>query len=332
MGNIQKIINNKNKESIKETGFPEWIDPMLAKLTDERFSDKSWIYERKLDGERCIAYKRKNDVKLYSRNKKIINNHYPEIENALKEINKSFIVDGEIVTFEGNLTSFLKLQKRINVKSADKARETGIEVYYYIFDILYLDSYLLEELPLRERKNILKKSIAFKDPIRYLLHRNEKGVEYYEEACKKGWEGLIAKDASAKYFHSRSSKWLKFKCKNRQEFIICGYTAPHGSRKGFGAIITGYYKNDQLWNAGKVGTGFDDETLEFLKEKMDKYKISDSPFSQSDEKTDHEITWLDPELVCEVEFTEWTEDDKLRHPAYKGLREDKKAVDVIKEG
>ncbi|MGW8250181.1 MAG: ATP-dependent DNA ligase, partial [Anaerolineales bacterium] len=201
--------------------MPSWMDPMLATLTDKRFSDENWIFERKLDGERCIAYKDGDSVKLKSRNQELINAQYPELVDALKQQQeKRFIVDGEIVAFDGNVTSFSRLQNRMHIEDPEEIRQSGVDVYFYLFDILYFDQYDVTEIDQRDRKTLLRQVLDYDDPLRYMNHRNSDGEDYYHEACRKGWEGIIAKDATSPYVHSRSKKWLKFKCINQQEFVI----------------------------------------------------------------------------------------------------------------
>ncbi|MBD3286476.1 ATP-dependent DNA ligase, partial [candidate division WOR-3 bacterium] len=208
---------------------------MLATLTDEYFSDSGWMFERKLDGERCLAFKKGNNVRLLSRNRKKLNIQYPELADALKnQMSTDFIVDGEVVAFSGTVTDFSRLQGRMHVNSEAEARNSGVKVYYYIFDIIHLDRYDLTGLGFRQRKNILRRTLKFDDPLRFTTHRNREGEKFHSQACKKGWEGVIAKDASSTYVHSRSRKWLKFKCVNRQELVIGGFTEPKGERIGFG--------------------------------------------------------------------------------------------------
>ncbi|MEX0940409.1 MAG: non-homologous end-joining DNA ligase [Candidatus Babeliales bacterium] len=332
---MKKIFKNLTQElqkKIKEKSMPSWIPPMLATLTKDYFSKEGWIFERKLDGERIIIYKNKNDVSLKTRNKKTVNVAYPEIEDAIKKIKlKTCILDGEIVAFEGNITSFSKLQPRMHISKKEEAEKSSVAVYYYIFDLLYLEGADIRELPLRARKSLLKKSIAFEDPLRYMIHRNKEGKKYHKEACKKGWEGLIAKDTESTYVSKRSKKWLKFKCVNEQEFVIGGYTNPKGERIGFGALLLGYYKNDKLIFAGRVGTGFDDEMLETLSEELKKIKIKENPFAAKKEIATKDVHWVKPKLVGQVGFTEWTKEGKLRHPRFLGLRRDKDPKDVIRE-
>ena len=265
-----------------------------------------------------------------SRNQKKQNDFYPDITKAVKKMPGNFILDSELVTFKGNVTSFSRLQNRMHVENPDPDLVKRVRVYAYVFDILYFDGYLLTNLPLRGRKKVLRNFTRYKDPIRFLPHRNETGEKYFKQACKKGWEGLIAKDATSTYVNERSKKWLKFKCAHGQEFVICGYTAPQGERIGFGALLLGYYKDGDLLYAGRVGTGFDDKTLKRMHSRMTQIKRESSPFKHF-EPDDEEITFITPKLVGEIGFTEWTDDGKLRHPRFLGLRKDKDAQDVHRE-
>lgn len=315
--------------------------PMLATLEHEAFSHPDWIYERKLDGERCIVVKEGDDVTLYSRTEKELNNAYPELAEAFEKQDGSFVVDGEIVAFDGDVTSFSKLQPRMQVDDPEEARSSGVAVYFYAFDMLESAGKDLTDKPLEERKSALKQAFEYEDPIRYMAHRNEEGKQYLEEACAKGWEGLIAKNRNSSYVQGRSRRWLKLKCTARQEFVIGGYTKPHGERIGFGALLVGYYEKrggGALRYAGKVGTGYDDDTLQSLHARMQKLERKTPPFTpyEDDELPGKEITWITPSLVCEVGFTEWTAPPgspaKLRHPRFLGLRRDKDPKDVVREG
>jgi bifunctional non-homologous end joining protein LigD len=244
---------------------PPWTAPMLATLTDERFSDPDWIFERKLDGERVLVFRQGKRVRLLSRNKKLLNNTYPELADAYKrQPNGSSIVDGEVVAFQGRITSFSRLQGRMKLTDPDEACKSHIAVYHYLFDLLFLDGYDTTRLPLRHRKMLLCKAFKFTGPVRFSAHRSEKGEKFYKEACKAGLEGLIAKNADSEYAHTCSRDWLKFKCVNEQEIVIGGYTDPKGSRIGFGALLVGYYKGKQLKYTGMVGTGYDDKLLRDL--------------------------------------------------------------------
>ncbi len=333
MSNRLDRLSDEDRDRAEETSMPDWMDPMLAKLTHDHFSDPDWIYERKLDGERVIAcVEDSGDVRLMSRNEKQLNDSYPEIEEALSgQVLAGCILDGEMVAFDENKVSdFQKLQPRMHASSREESLESGVKVYYYIFDCMYIDGHDITNVPLRGRKKVLRGALDWDDPIRWTQHRDEEGEDYLAEACDSGWEGLIAKKADSAYVHSRSSHWLKFKCVQQQEFVIGGWTEPHGERKGFGALLVGFYRDGDFVYAGKVGTGYDDETLESLHDRMTKIERETSPYDVG-EVPEKEVHFVTPKLVCEVKFTEWTSDDKLRHPAYMGLRRDKEPEDVHKE-
>ena len=332
MGEIPAQIPEEYKKSIKEEEQPEWIDPMLAKLTHDEFSDANWIYERKLDGVRCIVFKNGKEVNIFSRNGNNVNRTYPEIVEAIRnQPAEKFIIDGEIVAFRGEVTSFSELQKRMQLSNAEEINQHATAVFCYVFDLVHFSGRNISELPVLERKKILEKLITFEDPIRYTPHRKEKGLEFLEKACSDKWEGLIAKKADSKYTFGRSSNWLKFKCTARQELVIGGYTEPAGARKGFGSLLLGYYENEEFLYAGKVGTGFTDEFLEELFAEMSDLEINDPPFSNAKQIRSKNVHWVEPELVAELSFTEWTSGNKLRHPSFLGLRRDKDPKDVRKE-
>ena len=324
-------ISADERAALVEKRMPGWTEPMLATLTDERFSSAEWIFERKLDGERCLAFKSRNRVALFSRNRTRLNATYPELVDALKsQAPARCIADGEIVAFDGNLTSFARLQKRMGVDDPDKARKIGVAVYLYLFDLLYLDGYDTTGLRLRTRKRLLRRAFDFDDPLRFTAHRNVEGQSFYKDACRRGWEGIIAKRADSAYVHSRSRDWLKFKCVKEQELVIAGYTDPQGSRKGFGALLLGYYDAGELRYAGKVGTGFDDATLESIGAALERRAESTCPFADAPAAR-RGVHWVRPDLVAEIGFTEWTKDGRLRHPRFLGLRDDKQAGDVVRE-
>lgn len=332
MSEILEKIPKDLWDRVKKEIQPEWMGPMLAKLTHDEFSAKNWIYERKLDGVRCLVYKNGKSVTIYSRNKNSLNTTYPDLVKAIEsQLENKFIADGEIVAFKGKLTSFSELQKRMNIRDPEKVKGHNTPVFLYLFDLMHINDLNLTNLPLLERKKILKKRINFKDPLRFTVHRNEKGLEFLEEACKEKWEGLIAKKADSKYVHTRSPNWLKFKCSNQQEFVIGGYTKPTGSRIGFGALLLGYYENGKLLYAGKVGTGFSDEFLGDLHSQMKKLEIKNPEFSNAKEIRSRDVHWIKPNIVGQVSFTEWTKDNKLRHPSFLGIRDDKEAKEVVKE-
>jgi bifunctional non-homologous end joining protein LigD len=297
------------------------MEPMKAVLTEQRFSDPGWIFERKLDGIRCLAFKTGNGVQLRSRNDLSLNGRFPEIAAALEDDPVADVVlDGEIVAFDGAQTSFARLQQR---------GRRPARAFFYAFDILRVDGDDVTGRPLRERKALLRRSLTFADPIRFTAHRNRDGEAFFAEACRKGWEGLIAKRADAPYTHGRSKDWLKFKCSAEQELVIGGYTAPRGSRTELGALLLGYYDDGGLRYAGKVGTGFTRAVLRDLHGKLSAVQRDTSPFA--DEVRERGATWVEPQLVAQVGFSEWTRDGRLRHPRFLGLRDDKTAGEVVRE-
>jgi bifunctional non-homologous end joining protein LigD len=331
MIDLLKSLTKEEQAKVNAQAQPEWIAPMLATLSKDRFSDPEWIFERKLDGERCITYRDGGQVRLLSRNRQELNVHYPDLAQALATLDvKQYIVDGEIVAFEGNITSFARLQQRMHIQDLEQAKKSDVKVYYYLFDLLYLDGFDTTQLPQRRRKTLLKRAFDYKDPLRYMIHRTGTGESYFDEACRRGWEGIIAKDSRKPYINGRSRAWLKFKCINQQEFVIGGYTKPHGARAGFGALLLGYYDNDKLCYAGKVGTGFDDKTLLRLHKQLRQLNRKTPPFAGQDLPSS-EVHWVTPKLVAEIGFEEWTAENRLRQPRYLGLRTDKDPQDVVKE-
>jgi DNA ligase D-like protein (predicted ligase) len=319
------------KARLRRKPQPEWVAPMLATLTDERFSREGWLFEPKWDGERCLAFRRGRELSLLSRSRILLNAKYPEITMALdRQHRDSFIADGEIVTFKNGITSFAKLQQRMQIEhpSADLLRR--VPVWFYLFDLLYLDGYDTRRVPLRYRKEVLRNTFEYKGSLRFTEHRETEGEAYYGKACSLGWEGVIAKDGASEYVSRRTRDWLKFKCSKAQEFVVGGYTEPRGSRIGFGALLLGYYRYGKLVYAGKVGTGFDRNTLRRLGRKLAELKTPLSPFA-GDGLPHSGAHWVKPRLVAQVAFTEWTREGKLRHPRFLGLRDDKSPEEVVRE-
>ena len=310
---------------------PDWRAPTLATLTDKRFSDPQRIFERKLDGMRCLALRDGDRVRLLSRNRQPLNGTYPELVDALTTQHTSrFVVDGEVVAFEGRRTSFARLQGRLGITDPEVARASRIRIFYYLFDLLHLDGKSTTDVPLNWRKRLLRDAIAFDDPLRNTPHRIEDGLAAYQAACKRGDEGVIAKRADSTYEGRRSRNWLKFKCVRDQEFVVGGYTSPKGSRVELGALLLGYHEGRDLVYAGKVGTGFDEATLHSLHERLSPIEQDAPPFTRGLVR-ENGAHWVRPELVAQIGFTEWTRDDKLRHPRYLGLRTDKEPDDVVRE-
>jgi bifunctional non-homologous end joining protein LigD len=303
--------------------------PMKAVLSDRPFSDAAWVFERKLDGERCGALRRGGRVTLLSRTDHALGAAYPEVADALAGAGPDLLIDGEIVAFKGGKTSFEQLQQRIGISDPERARRSRVKVYYYIFDILELGSEDLRPLPLLERKSRLREAVDFHGHLRYTNYRWREGETAFRYACRHGWEGVIAKRAASPYVPKRSRDWLKLKCQHGQEFVIGGWTAPRGSRERLGALLVGYYDGATLRYAGKVGTGFDRRTLQLLGDELERRERPTSPFQAGDPPRD--ARWAAPELVAEIGFAEWTRDGKLRQPRYQGLRDDKSAREVVRE-
>ena len=311
---------------------PGWLDPELATLTRDRFSDPAWIFERKLDGERCLAFRSGTAVRLMTRNQKDDTTTYPELTGALAAQQASdFIIDGEIVAFDHGQTSFARLLQRLGVRHPEPDLLTRVPVRYYIFDVLWADGRDVRPLPLRERKQILRGLLGFDDPLCFTEHTDTEGEASFRRACASGWEGIIAKRADAPYRAGRTRDWLKFKCESGQEFVIGGYTDPRGSRTGFGALLLGYYDADrQLVYAGKVGTGFTQQTLDSLHTALADLEQGQPAFGRG-KLPRSGVHWVRPRLVAEVGFSEWTTSGELRHPRFQGLRDDKDPADVVRE-
>jgi len=338
MSDWREALTQEERDDLKKSGHPKWMSPMLATLTDKRFSDPDWIYERKLDGERLLLFRDGGDVRLMTRNRKQANDTYPElVEACLDQDCTDFVIDGEVVAFKDGVSSFSRLQQRMKITRQKEARSSDVAIHFYVFDLLHVDGHDLDALPLRTRKQLLRRLFQFDKPLHFTPHRNEDGEAYFEEACAKGWEGVIAKRADSPYHHSRSRDWLKFKCENGQELVIAGFTEPKGERKGFGALLVGYYcqvkrdggDGERLCYAGKVGTGYDDDFLVEFRDRLEAHSVDECPFADGPGGKD--VTWVEPHFVGEFGFTEWTDDGKLRHPRFLGLRRDKNPRDVVRE-
>jgi bifunctional non-homologous end joining protein LigD len=322
-GGALGALSAEEREQIEPAPAPAHAEVMKAMLTRERFSDPDWIFERKLDGIRCVAIRSGEQVRLLSRNDLSLNARYPEVADAVAaEPCEQFALDGEVVAFEGSRTSFARLAER---------GHRPVRVFFYVFDLTWLEGYDVRALPLRTRKRLLRDTVRASDGLRLTPHRNEAGEAMYEEACRKGWEGVIAKRADSPYTAARSRDWLKFKCEQGQELVIGGYTAPRGSREELGALLVGYYGDGRLEYAGKVGTGFDRATLRDLGRRLRALRREEPPFANASAIRERGVVWTDPVLVAQVAFTEWTSAGRLRHPRFLGLREDKPPREVVRE-
>jgi bifunctional non-homologous end joining protein LigD len=283
------------------THMPDWLEPMAATLTQERFSGGHWLFERKFDGIRLLAYKQGAKVRLYSRNR--LEQHLPSMAEAVANLPVSdVILDGE-VAWDG--------------ASA-----------YHVFDILWLDGLDVTSLPLEDRQALLKE-IPLAPPLRRVELLDDENP--WERALREGWEGVIAKRRGSPYEHRRSKHWLKMKCEASQELVVGGFTDPQGARVGLGALLVGYYDNDDFVFAGKIGTGFDRKLLLDLRRRLDALEQPASPFTRAKGLPRLRAHWARPEIVVQVAFIEWTAHGKLRHPRLIGVRFDKNARDVTRE-
>ncbi|MGI8535776.1 MAG: non-homologous end-joining DNA ligase [Mycobacteriales bacterium] len=309
----------------------DYLAPMLATLTRDRFPAEGWVFERKLDGVRAIATRRNGATRLWSRNRKPMDASYPEVVEALDDLpGADLVADGEVVAFDGDSTSFARLQRRIHQTNPRLIRASGVEVFYYVFDLLAFDGHDMRRLPLSDRQTVLREVFEPADPLRLSQPRVGDGRTLFAEACVRGWEGLIAKRAGSPYTPGRSPDWLKLKCVRDQELVVGGWTEPSGSRSGLGALLVGYHDEaGGLRYAGKVGTGFDEADLRRLRDLLGPLEQQTSPFV--DQVRDKRAHWVTPEVVAQIAFAEWTTAGRLRHPAYQGLRTDKDPALVVRE-
>jgi bifunctional non-homologous end joining protein LigD len=307
------------------------IELMLATLTDRRDFGDDWLLERKFDGERCVARKGSGEVRLESRTGKDLIGTYPEVRAAVAgQRERDLLLDGEVVAFDGEQTSFSRLQQRLGVTNPSAEQVAANPVVYCVFDLLELDGDDLRELPLLERRARLTEAIRPRAALQLSEAWRDDSEGRFAQACRAGWEGLIAKRADSPYVTGRSRDWLKLKCVWEQEFVIGGYTDPAGSRTDFGALLVGYYEDGSLRYAGKVGTGYTAATLRELGARVRKLQTPDSPFvdARPIPKGTH---WTRPELVAQIGFAEWTNDGRLRQPRFLGLRDDKRPAEVVRE-
>jgi bifunctional non-homologous end joining protein LigD len=294
---------------------------MLATLVDKAFHLSGWIYEEKYDGIRILAYKEGAHISLITRNDIVRTERYPEVAAAVSKLKpRTLLMDGEVVVFDKhNVSHFQLLQQGKG------------PVKYAVFDCLYLNRKDLRSAPLRERRENLTELLRGGGTGTIVLSQElaANGLKAFEVAKRRKLEGLVAKNLESKYVEKRSREWLKVKVNRESEFVIGGYTKPGGSREYLGALLLGVYEENKLRYAGKVGTGFDTETLRTLSEKLKKLRQEKSPFS--DEVREKGATFVRQKLVAQIAYTEWTKDGKLRHPTFLGLRDDKAPQEVRKE-
>ncbi len=301
----------------------EPIRPMLAKLHDQPFDDDDWLFEVKWDGYRAIA-ETGSDVRLYSRNGNSFAAAYPDVVRSLGRLKDELVIDGEVVALDPNgLPTFQGLQNALDDRT--------IHIVYYAFDLLRINGEDLTALPLIERKERLQKAVPTDEHLRYSDHIIGEGRSFFAITADKGLEGIMAKKMDSPYLPGRrSSEWLKLKHHQGQEVIIGGYTEPRGSRDHFGSLLLGVHEGDRLKYVGHAGTGFTQKSLKDLMERMRPLVRTKSPF-HGKVTTNTPAVWLEPDLVCNVKFTEWTKDGKMRHPVFLGLRNDKEAAEVVRE-
>ena len=307
---------------------------MLATLATQPFSRADWLYEVKYDGVRVLAERNGATVELYGRAGQRFTTRYPEVVWALRALPLDrFVLDGEVVALdERGRPSFQRLQARMHLtKPVDVARARGATpVTAVFFDALALAGHDLRDLPLTARKECLALIVPARGVIHFSEHVLEHGEAFFDAAVEHRLEGIVAKRVSSRYTGGRSADWIKIKCQLRQEFVIGGFTAPQGSRARFGALHVGLYDGDALVYVGRVGTGFDDATLDAIWTRLVALRRATSPFTRGT-PTGRGHTWVEPQLVCEVRFTEWTDDGGFRHPAFLGLRDDKPPVACRRE-
>jgi bifunctional non-homologous end joining protein LigD len=308
----------------RATRMPNVIHPMLATLVDEPFSNPEWIFETKWDGFRSICFLRKGKARLFSRNQLEMTPQYPELANIGKQFDvEEAIVDGEIVALDQDgRPRFQLLQPRVGRKSGIEALRGKGQIVYYVFDLLYCDGYDLMSCALLERKGLLERILRPASSVRLSEHIEAEGKRFFREIKKFRLEGMIAKRAASPYLQKRSSDWLKVKTVQRSEVVIGGYTQPRRSRLHFGALVVGLYRGDELHYVGHTGGGFNQKTLAQVYKLLQPLKTGQSPFVLTP-KTNEPVQWVKPKLVAEVKFSEWTADDRMRHPIFIGLREDK---------
>jgi len=286
--------------------FPTWFVPMAATLTQKRFTGPEWIFERKLDGIRVLAFKNGADVQLLSRNKLPLNGSYPAVVDAVAQLPvREVVLDGEATGAWG--------------------RQGDAD--YHVFDILWIDGRDVTSLPLDERRALLAR-LPLTRPLAHVAALDDPAP--WERACREGWEGVIAKRRDAPYEHRRSPHWLKMKCELTQDLVVGGFTDPQGARVGLGALLVGYFDGDDLVFSGKVGTGFDTRLLLDLRARLDALAIPKSPFTKATGLPRLRAHWARPEIVVEVAFIEWTGYDKLRHPRLLGVRDGRPAREVAR--
>jgi DNA ligase D-like protein (predicted ligase) len=307
------------------------ITLMLATLTNRRDFDDDWLLERKFDGERCVTRKHGDDVRLHSRTAKDLTGTYPEVRAAVAaQPARELVLDGEVVAYDGDQTSFSRLQQRLGTTAPAPELVAAYPVVFCVFDVLEIDGEALTDRSLLERRARLARAIRPSAALQLTEAWRGDSERRFAQACRSGWEGLIAKRAAAPYAAGRSKDWVKLKCVWEQEFVIGGYTDPAGSRTDFGALLVGYHEDGRLRYAGKVGTGYTAATLRDLGARLRKLQSPESPFVDA-RPIPRGTHWTRPDLVAQIGFAEWTTEGRLRQPRFLGLRDDKRPAEVVRE-
>jgi bifunctional non-homologous end joining protein LigD len=323
-------IDPKKLPGARKAAKPEFVAPQLATLVREPPQGDEWFHELKFDGYRMLCHLSRGKARFWSRNGKDWTEKFPNLAQAMKAFPATTaILDGEVVIFDkAGRTSFQKLQQAMG-------RSGTAAFVFEIFDLIYLEGYSLTQTPLRERKQTLEQllvSAKAKGQLRYSDHVEGNGPQFFKQACEYGMEGIISKLADSPYESTRNRNWLKTKCVKRQEFVIAGYTPSKKGFPGFGSLILGVYDKGKLVYSGRVGTGFSIKQRLELQKKLNRISQASMPFAVVPKDPGlRDAHWAKPQLVAEVEFTEWTADGLIRHPSFQGLREDKKPTEVVRE-
>ena len=319
----------KTLPGARKTAMPEFVSPQLATLVKEAPRGNEWLHELKFDGYRLLCHLQRGHVRLWTRNRKDWTDKFPNVVKALQRLNvQSAILDAEVVAMDSSgRSSFQMLQQAIH-------KTGGKGLVLEIFDLIYIEGFNIQRTPLLERKRVLEEVVATvrsHEVLRYSDHVEGNGSKFLKQACEFGIEGIVSKLADSPYESTRSHNWQKVKCLRRQEFVIAGYTL---SDKGlpFSSLVLGVYDKGKLIYAGRVGTGFSNKLRAELKKTLDRLARPTRPFAEIPRDPDlRRAIWTEPKLVGEVEFSEWTQDNVIRHPSFQGLREDKKATEVVRE-
>lgn len=321
----QRALPSAALRGTPRAAMPRRVRPMLASLVDEPFDRKGWLFELKWDGYRAIAEVTRQGVSLYSRSHQLFTDRFAPVAQALRDLGHEAVLDGEVVVLDDRGRSHFQL-----LQNYQRTRQGRLR--YCVFDLLYLDGRDLRRLPLRRRKDLLARLVRDLPNVLVSEHVEGQGVALFDAAVAQGLEGIIAKDGGSPYREGvRGDEWLKIKTRRRQEAVICGFTEPRGSRRDLGALVLGVYEGDRLVYIGHTGGGFDTRGRAEMRARLTPLVRSQCPFAKRP-ATNAPVHWLEPRLVCEVAFQEWTHDGHLRQPIFVGLREDKPARAVRREG